>query len=185
MPNCKAVFGVSNVCGDLLQASGVDKDFWVGYISDLGAKISLTQTAAISSLTFQAYQGLIKFEGQKFTHSFSHEVMVGAGGSISYKHMTNVRLMPLSTQDDVEMQRLSQAQDVFFIMQGNNEDFYILAPSKGMRVVAGAMRTSGVGPGEDVSSGLSFEGNEKVVPLRFSLNTTTQAIITYLDGLVR
>jgi hypothetical protein len=185
MPNCKAVYGISNVCSDLLQASGVDKDFYVGYVSDLSTKLSLTQTGAISSFSFLSYMGLVKFEGQKFAHSFSHELMVGAGGSISYKHLTTVKLMPLSTQDDVEIQRLSQAQDAFFVMQGNNEDFYILGPSKGMRAVAGAMRTSGVAAGEDVTTSLSFEGNEKVVPLRFSLGTTTQAIINYLDGLVR
>ena len=182
---CKAVYGITNVCADLLQASGVDKDFYVGYVSDLGTKISLTQTAAISSLSFVAYAGLVKFEGQKFSHSFSHELMVGAGGGISYKHMTSVKLMPLSTQDDVEIQRLSQAQDAFFVMQGNNEDFYIFGPSKGRRAVAGALRTSGVAAGDDVTTTPAFEGNEKVLPLRFSLGTTTQAIINYLDGLVR
>jgi hypothetical protein len=185
MANCKAVYGINNVCSDLLQASGADKDFYVGYVTDLSARISLAQTGAISSLSFLSYMGLVKFEGQKFSHSFSHELAVGAGGSISYKHMVNVKLMPLSTQDDVEIQRLTQAQDAFFIMQGNNEDFYILGPSKGLKAVAGPLRTSGVAAGEDVSTGISFEGNEKVVPLRFSLNTTTSAIISYLDGLVR
>lgn len=182
---CKAVSGITNVCGDLLQASGADKNFYVGYVSDLGASISLTQTGAISTLAFTAYNGLVKFEGFPSSHSFSHELMKGAGGSISYKHMCNVHLMPLSTTDDVEVQRLSQAQDAFFIFQGNNEDFYILGPGKGLHVIAGAMRTSGVNPGEDVTTSLSFEGNEKVVPLRFSLGTTTAAIISYLDGLVR
>ncbi len=170
MANCKVVYGVTNVCSDLLQASGVDKDFYVGYVSDLSAKFSLAQTGAISSISFLSYMGLVKFEGQKFSHSFSHELTVGAGGTISYKHMASVKLMPLSTQDDVEIQRLTQAQDAFFVMQDNNESFYIIGPSKGMRAVAGP---------------ISFEGNEKVVPLRFSLGTTTQAIINYLDGLVR
>lgn len=185
MANCKAVYGITNVCSDLLQASGVDKDFWVGYVSDLSARISLAQTGAISTLSFLSYQGLVKFEGQKFAHSFSHELTVGTGGSLSYKHMGVVKLMPLSTQDDVEIQRLTQAQDMFVIWQGNNEDFYIHAPSKGMRAVAGPMRTSGVAAGEDVTTTLTFEGVEKVVPLRFSLGTTTSAIISYLDGLVR
>lgn len=185
MANCKVVYGITNVCSDLLQASGADKDFYVGYVSDLSAKFSLAQTGAISSISFLSYMGLVKFEGQKFSHSFSHELTVGAGGSLSYKHMVGIKLMPLSTQDDVEIQRLTQAQDAFFVMSGNNEDFYILGPSKGMRAVAGPMRTSGVAAGEDVSTSLSFEGAEKVVPLRFSLGTTTQAIINYLDGLVR
>lgn len=185
MANCKVVYGITNVCSDLLQASGADKDFYVGYVSDLGADISLTQTGAISSLSFVAYAGLVKFEGQKFANSFSHEGLVGAGGGVSIKHMATVKMMPLSTQDDVEVQRLLQAQDMFMIMRGNNDDFYILGPSKGLRYVAGPIRTSGTAEGEDVASSLSFVGNEKVLPLRFSLGTTTKAIVNYLDGLVR
>lgn len=185
MANCKVVYGITNVCGDLLQASGVDKDFYVGYVSDLGTRISLAQTGAISSLSFQAYQGLVKFEGQKYSHSFSYELVKGAGGSISYKHMVTVKSMPLSTQDDVELQRLTQAQDAFIIMQDNNENFFIFGPSKGLTAVAGPLRASGVAAGEDVTASVSLEGNEKVVPLRFSLGTTTSAIVSYLDGLVR
>lgn len=185
MANCKVVYGITNVCGDLLQASGVDKDFYVGYVSDLSARISLAQTGAISSLSFLSYMGLVKFEGQKFSHSFTYELVKGQGGSISYKHTAIVKSMPLSTQDDVELQRLTQAQDAFVIFQDNNENFFILGPSKGMTAIAGPLRTSGVNSGEDVTATVTLEGNEKVVPLRFSLGTTTTAIINYLDGLVR
>lgn len=185
MANCKVVTGITNVCGDLLQASGADKDFWVGYVSDLGIKTSLAQTSAISSFTFQAYAGLVKFEGQKYSHSFGAELVKGAGGSISYKHTGSVKLMRLSVTDDVEFQRLTQAQDAFIVYQDNNESFFILGPSKGLTAVAGPISTTGVAAGEDVTSSVSFEGNEKVLPLRFTLGTTTQAIITYLDSLIR
>lgn len=185
MANCKVVTGITNVCGDLLQASGADKDFWVGYVSDLGTRFALTQSAAIGSISFLAYMGLVKFEGQKYTHSFGAELVKGAGGSISYKHTGNVKLMRLSTTDDVEFQRLTQAQDAFIVYQDNNESFFILAPSKGLTAVAGPINTTGVAAGEDTTSSISFEGNEKVLPLRFSLGTTTSAIITYLDSLIR
>jgi hypothetical protein len=66
MANCKVVTGINNVCGDLLQASGVDKDFYVGYVSDLSARFSLLQTGPIASIQFTPYNGLIKLEGQKF-----------------------------------------------------------------------------------------------------------------------
>lgn len=185
MANCKVVYGITNVCGDLLQASGSDKDFYVGYVSDLGARISLAQSGAISSISFLAYMGLVKFEGFKASNVFSHELVKGQGGSISYKHMGVIKLMPLSTQDDVEVQRLTQAQDMFIISQDTNENFFIHGASKGLTAVAGPMRTTGTGNGEDVTTTLTFEGFEKTVPLRFSLGTTTQAIISYLDGLVR
>jgi len=185
MANCKVVTGITNVCGDLLQASGADKDFWVGYVSDLGTRLSLTQTAPISALSFVAYAGLVKFEGQKYSHYFGAELVKGAGGSISYKHTGNAKLMRLSVTDDVEFQRLTQAQDAFIVYQDNNESFFILGPSKGLMAVPGPISTTGVAAGEDTTSSISFEGNEKVLPLRFSLGTTTSAIITYLDSLIR
>jgi len=183
--NCRVVNGINNVCGDLLQASGVDKDFWVGYISDLSVKFSLTQTAAIANIQFYPYYGLVKFSGRKYSHKFDSEVMVAAGGSISYTHKGLVKLLNLSTQDDVELQRLTQAQDMFIIAQDNNEAFKIYAPSKGFSVVAGALQTTGQADGEDVLASLNFISSEKVLPLRFTLGTTTQANIDYLDSLIR
>ena len=185
MANCKVVTGINNVCGDLLQASGVDKDFWVGYVSDLSVRFSLTQSAAIASMQFIPYNGLIKFEGQKFAHKFDYELNVAPGGGISYTHKGMVKLMNLSTQDDVELQRLTQAQDMFIITQDNNDNFYIYAPSKGFQAVAGPIRTTGQAAGEDVSSTVSFMSNEKVLPLRFTTGTTVSATITYLDSLIR
>lgn len=183
--NCKVINGIDNACADLLQASGVDKDFWVGYVSDLGTRISLTQSGPISSLSFVAYAGLVKFSGQKFAHKADAELMVAAGGSISYSHKAMVKLMALNTTDDVEIQRLTQAQDMFIIIQDNNESFFIFGPSKGMQAVAGPIKTTGQAAGEDTSNTVNFIGNEKVLPLRFDRGSGVSSNISYLDGLVR
>lgn len=183
MANCKVQFGISNVCGDLLQVSGLDKDFWVGYVSDLSTRISLDQTGAISALAFAAYNGLYKFEAQKFSHVASYDLQKGAGGTISYLHRVALRMMNLSTRDDVEVQRLTQAQDAFVIVQDNNESFFIYGPSKGLTSVAGALRTSGQNSGEDVSTLVTLEGAEKVLPLRFDAGSTS-ATLTLLNGYV-
>lgn len=185
MANCKAVTGINNVCGDLLQASGVDKDFYVGYISDLSARFSLTQTGPIAVITFIPYNGLIKFEGQKYAHKFDHELAVGQGGSISFLHKALIKTMALSTQDDVELQRLAQAQDMFIINSDNNENIMIYAPSKGFSAVSGPIGTTGQKEGEDVSDTLNFIASEKVLPLRFTLGGTHQADINYLNSLIR
>lgn len=185
MANCKVVTGINNVCSDLLQASGVDKDFWVGYVSDLSVRFSLTQTGPITSIQFIPYNGLVKFEGQKFAHKFDYELTVAPGGSISYTHKGQIKLKNMSTQDDVEIQRLTQAQDMFIIIQDNNENFFIYAPSKGFQAVAGALATTGMAAGEDTSTVINFMGSEKVLPLRFSTGSTTSANITYLDSLIR
>jgi len=183
--NCRVVNGITNVCGDLLQASGVDKDFWVGYCSDLSVKFSLTQTGVISNIQFYPYNGLVKFQGQKFAHKFDSELAVAPGGGISYTHKGMIKLMSLNTTDDVEIQRLTQAQDMFVIIQDNNEAFKIFAPAKGFNAVAGPLNTTGQNVGEDTATTINLIGSEKVLPLRFAYGSTTQATIDYLDTLVR
>lgn len=183
--NCKVIYGIDNACADLLQASGVDKDFWVFYISDLSTRISLAQTGPISTLSFLSYMGLVKFSGQKFAHKADSELMVAAGGSISYTHKAMVKLMSLNTTDDVELQRLSQATDLGLIIQDNNENFFIYGPSKGLSAVAGPIKTTGQAAGEDTSATLNFLGNEKVLPLRFDRGSGVTGNISYLDGLIR
>ncbi len=183
--NCRVLYGIQNSCGDLLQASGNSKDFWVGYVSDLAVKFSLLQTGAISFVQFIPYNGLVKFEGQKYSNQFTYDLAVAPGGGISYTHKGAVKLMNLSTQDDVELQRLTQAQDAFIITADANESYFIYAPSNGFRAVAGQIKTTGLNAGEDTTSMISFESSEKVVPLRFSLGTTPAAIVSYLDALVR
>lgn len=176
MANCKVQFGVSLVCGDLLRSSGVDKDFYVGYISDLGTRFDLTQTGSISSIHFAAYNGLVKFEGQKFSHKFDWELQKAAGGTLSYLHRAIVKMLPLSTRDDVEVQRLTQAQDAFIVFQDNNSDFFIVGAGKGLTAIAGAIGTTGQAQGEDISSTITLEGSEKTLFLRFSAGTVTQTV---------
>lgn len=168
-----------------MQASGVDKDFWVGYVSDLSVKFSLTLTAPISNIQFYPYNGLVKFSGRKYSHKFDTEGAVAQGGSVSIPHKAMIKLMNLSTQDDLEIIRFMQAQDMFIIYQDNNEVFKIGAPSKGYSYVAGPLQTTGQADGEDVLSTLNFISSEKVLPLRFTTGGTTQANIDYLDSLVR
>jgi len=185
MANCRVVNGINNVCGDLLQASGADKDFYVGYCSDLSVRFSLLQTGPITSIQFTPYFGLVKFEGQKFAHKFDSEGAVAPGGSVSILHKAMIKLMTLSTQDDLEVQRLMQATDMFIVAADNNEVFKIYAPSKGFQYVAGPLQTTGQAAGEDVSNTLNFLGHEKVKPLIFNTGGTYAANISYLDGLIR
>lgn len=185
MANCKSTIGITNVCGDLLQASGVDKDFWIGYVSDLSVKFSLAQTAAIGNIQFVPYNGLTKYESRKYSHKFDQDGTVAPGGNIGLQHKAQIKIMSLSTTDDVEVQRLMQAQDMFIIFQDNNESFFIAAPSKGFSYVAGPLNTTGQADGEDTMTILNFIGSEKVKFLRFAVGATTQSTIDYLNSLIR
>lgn len=181
---CKAVYGISNVCGDLLFPGGADPVFYVGYLSDLGTQISLTQTGDIASLQFQAYRGLVKFEGPKFAHNFTYEVGRGPGGNIWYVHKAMVKLVALSTVDDVEAQRLTQASDAFIIYQNNNQQFKIMGAGRGLSAEAGPMGGTGTDANADVADTINLTGAEKTKPLNFFATSYTNTI-SLLDGYVR
>lgn len=184
MAICKVQYGIDNRCGDLLFPGGADKDFWVGYTSDLGTRFDLTQTGALSAIQFAAYAGLVKFEGIKYSNSFDYETVVGAGGNIFYTHKALVKLIALSTQDDVEIQRLTQAQDAFIVYQNNNEQFFIMGASKGLKAVAGPLGGTGVQAADNVADMVTLQGEEKTKPLRFFATSVTNTL-SLLNGYVR
>lgn len=181
--NCRAT-SLTNVCADLLQASGVDKDFWGGYVSDLSVKISLTMSGPIANLQFYPYSGLFKYQGRKYSHKFDTDDQVAPGGNISQLHKGMVKVMALNTADDVSVLRLKQAQDLFIVFQDNNEQFKIAAPSKGFSLVPGPSFTTGQAENEDTMTVINLQSVEKVPFLRFDRGSTTQANIDYLDSLV-
>ena len=184
MATCKVTNPVQLACGDLLYPGGADGVFYVGYISELGIKLSNAQIADISSLTFMAYAGLRKFEGTKFAHNFGSEIALGAGKNISYTHRGTVKLITQSTADDVSVQQLSQSTDAFIIYQNNNNQWMILGPTKGLSVAAGPLQTTGTETGADISDTLILEGAEKTKPLRF-FSVSETATQTLLDSYVR
>lgn len=180
---CKVQYGISNACGDLLFPGGADKTFWAGYVSDLSVRFSTAQTGVISSISFKAYQGLVKFEGQKFSHIFASEGQKAAGGNRSIVHRSTVKFLTLSTQDDVEIQRFIQAEDMFIIYKDNNDQFFISGYGNGLAYEPGPIQTTGQASGDDVSDTIILAGVEKTKPLRF-LVTDVASTIAYLDARV-
>lgn len=184
MAGCKVTNPINLACGDLLYPGGADGVFYVGYLSELGTRFSNAQIADISSITFVAYAGLRKFEAAKFSLKFDSELAVGAGGNISVTHRANIKLITQSTADDVSMLQLAQATDAYIIFQNNNNQWFILAPTKGLRAVAGPLQSTGQASGDDVSDMLILEGAEKTKPLRF-FSVSETATQTLLDSYVR
>lgn len=180
---CQVQYGISIVCGDLNFPGGVNPDFYVGYTTDLSSPISGVQSGVISSLSFSAYKGLVKFEGQKFAHKFDWSFTKGAGGNGYWMHRATVKLIALSTQDDVEVQRLLQAQNAFVVWRNNNDQFFVSGYGQGLSGAAGDVGTSGVAAADDVSDTIILEGAEKTKPLRFDVGTVATTL-SYLNARV-
>ncbi len=180
---CRVQYGISIACGDLSFPGGVFPDFYVGYVRDLSTPISNIQSGVISSLSFVAYRGLVKFEGQKYAHKADWSFPKGAGGNGYWLHRFTSKLTSLSTQDDVEIQRLLQAQDAFVIWRNNNNQFLISGAVNGMIGMAGDVGTSGMAASDEVTDTVILEGAESTKPLRF-LVTDVASTVTYLEARV-
>jgi hypothetical protein len=180
--SCKVASGMTNDCTSRLKASGLGKNFWLGYKSDLDTQISQTQTADISQIDFGSYGTLYKFEGTKFAHDWSYELKPTAGGNISYDQVFNYKLMPDTTADDVTLQKLHLADDAFIVVESPNQEFFILGSGQGMSASAGAGGSGGKESGGDVADNGTMTSNEKIKPLRFALGGGYQATLDYLNS---
>lgn len=181
--SCRATSGFTNNCSDQLRVGGMDRTFWLGYISQLDTKISNLQTADISTLDFGSYGGLLRFDGNKFSHSFSDALQVAGGsGNKSYKHTLTVKLLPNSTADDVILQQINLGQDIFAVVQDNNSKFFILAPTKGMSAESDEFNSGDAGDA-DTRNTVVLSGIETTKKLRFSTAGGYDQTLAYLTGL--
>lgn len=177
---CNVENGITNTCADLLRVGGMDLTFWVTYKSQLDTQISLTQTADISSLDFGSYGGLVRFDGNKFSHTGGNELVVAAGGNKSYKHTFTAKLLSTSTADDLSLQQLALGNDVIIIAQDNNQKFFIYGAGNGLSAESGA-QSSGQTGDSDTSDTITLSGQELTKPLRFAL-ATYQQTLDYIES---
>jgi hypothetical protein len=178
--SCKVTSGTSNTCADLRKVSGLGKDFWIGYKSDLDTQISTTQSADISQLDFGSYGGLYKFEGSKFAHDFTWELAVASGGNKSFTHTLNVKVTPGTTAEDAQLQNLLLGDDIFAVVEDLNKEFYILGAGNGLSSTAASGGSGGKESGGDTADSATLTGNETTKPLRFALAGGYQATRDYI-----
>lgn len=168
------------VCGDTLYPGGVYGKVWAGHTSDLSTQFPLTQATDVTTILFSAYNGLKMLEGVKNVHLFASTGNKGAGGNVSIEHSATLKLLAMSTQDDVAIQGLMQATDVFFIARNNRREFFIYGPT-GMTYQPGALQSFGQAATDDTSDTIILTSTEIVKPLRF-VPTGVSDIEAYLDA---
>jgi hypothetical protein len=178
--NCKVNQGIDALCEDILGVGGASPRFWVGHKSELDTQISLAQTGPITALDFGAYGFLRRFEGQKYSHQFGDEAVTGSGGNKSWTHTLIAKLLPKTTADDVAIQQMQLAQDMFVIVEDNNQKFFILGAGNGMTGTANT-QNSGTTADSDTTDTITLTGSERTKKLRFELPGGYQATLNYLQ----
>lgn len=176
---CRITSGITNTCADLLKVGGADQTFWVFYLSQLDTQISLLQAADINALDFGSYGGVLRFDGNKFAHSFGSELVVSPGGNKHYKHTAVIKILPGSTAEDVLLQTLNLGTDIAIVYQTNNREFFILGAGNGLSVVSDPQNT-GQGQDSDTTDTITLEGAETTKPLRFATGAGYQHTLDYL-----
>jgi hypothetical protein len=92
----------------------------------------------------------------------------------AFKILTN------STADDLTLQDLNLGNDVFVVVQDNNQKFFILGAGNGLSVVTDVQNSGQTGD-SDASDTVTLEGQELTKPLRF-LVTNYQSTLTFLES---
>ena len=178
---CKVTQGITNSCEDVTRVGGLGKTFWVGYLSDLDTQFSLAQSADITTIDFGAYGGLYRFDGRKFSHSYTTSLTVAQGGNKAYTQTFVGKLLSKTTADDLTLKTLALADDIFIVAQDNNQGFVILGAGNGLSASAGEMTTGTTGD-SDSSTTITLSGSETTQPLRFSLGGGFQATLDYIES---
>jgi hypothetical protein len=177
---CQIENGLTTDCSDLLRVGGLGKTFWVTYKAQLDTQFSLAQTADISAIDFGTYGGFQRFDGNKYSHSFTTETQRAAGGNVSFKQSFSAKVLSGSTADDVVLQTLALGEDIIIFAEDNNQNFYIIGAGNGLSMESGT-QTSGEAGDSDNRDTMVLSGQEKTRPLRFAL-ATYQQTLDYIES---
>lgn len=177
MALCGINQGFNFDCLSLKRVSGVRR-VWAFNIADLRTAIDPNGTGYVTGLEFNGYDGLYEFESRKFSHQFTHNLVVSEGGNASF---TQTGVLKLFVDTPAEVAALSDlaVSNVGFVVLTNNSEFRIYGAENGMTAGDGTTGTTGRLQGEDTTDTVTMIGSEKL-PYRILFKTdfaTTLALV--------
>lgn len=135
------------------------------------ATFDVDSTAVISTIELNTYATLYKFEGAKFSHSATSNLVKTESGNVSFTHELTMKVYNTNISDDQVLQNLSVAE-VFAVIQTNNDDFFIYGAGNGLSASAVTAQT-GKNAGDDSTTTVVLTGTERTLPKRFSAGNKT------------
>lgn len=181
---CLVSNGMLVTCDDLRRVGGVNKRFWLFNINGIDKTAgtngyTIDASGFVTAITFGVYGGLLKFEGQRKSHSGGWTEANAAGGNRFFTHDVIVKLLNTAPWDDQVIEDLLVA-DVGVILETNNQEFIMYGGFNGMSMEEAAQNT-GQENESDESSSLTFKGEEKELPKRV-FTTDYATTIALLEG---
>ena len=180
MALCGINQGFNFDCNSLKRVSGVRR-LWAFNVADLRAGIDPNGTGYVSGLEFNGYDGLYEFESRKFSHQFTHTLVVAESGAASW---TQTGVIKVFVDTPAEVAALSDlaVSNVGFIVLTNNSEFRIYGAENGMTAGDGTTGTTGRAQGEDTTDQITMIGSEKL-PYRVLLRTDYNTTLAYVEAL--
>lgn len=181
MALCGITQGFNFDCNSLKRVSGV-KRVWAGNLDDF-APIDPGGVGIVTGIQAKTgYDVLYEFESKKFSHQFTHNLVIAEGGAASFTQTGVLRLFVDSAAEVAALADLAVA-NVIFIVLTNNGEFRIYGSENGMSAGDGTTGTTGLAQGENTTDQVTMIGSERL-PYRILLKTdyaTTLALVEALE----
>ena len=180
MALCGITQGFNFDCNSLKRVSGVRR-LWAFNIDDLTTGIDPNGTGYVAGLEFNGYDGLYEFESRKFSHQFTHNLVVAESGAASWTQTGGIKVF-VDTPAEVAALSDLAVSNVGFIVLTNNSEFRIYGAENGMTAGDGTTGTTGRAQGEDTTDQITMIGSEKL-PYRVLLRTDYNTTLAYVEAL--
>ena len=174
--------GVLSNCATRKEAiGGVKTSFWLGSIAQLDTTqtlLNIDGSLNITSLDFENYGGLYKFNGIKNGANGTDDISQDEDGNPFFPHTAAFKLYYVTAEDILRIESLAYV-DLFVIYEDFNGLFSIFGLPHGLTITS-APKSTGNAPGDSVARLLTLEGSQNILRRMFSAGTyaETKATLT-------
>jgi len=177
--NCGITDNIDITCLDLRKPGGYYETVWVFNKSDLRIPIDVTLAAYVTSLEFNTYRSLYRFDSTKFAHEATWTIGKGDGGNVFYPQTVTLRLANSNPAADKVIEDAS-VSDLGIITRSNAGEYQIWGAENGVSAGDGSTGGAGRQATDSTFSVLVLTGTERYLPKRLLIGGSSANTLAYL-----
>lgn len=179
--NCGITDNIDITCLDLRKPGGLYETVWVFNKTDLRIPIDVTLAAYVTSLEFNTYRSLYRFDSTKFAHEATWAVQKGDGGNVSFLQTVTLRLAASNPAADKVIED-STVADLGVITRSNAGEYQIWGAENGVSAGDGTTGGAGRQATDSTFTTLVLTGTERYLPKRLLIGGTSANTLAYLTA---
>ena len=188
MSGCNDILLGSNPsCAAIKKPGGVKKRIWIGLKSEISGYTRNGGTDDIETISM-AMNGSIPYTLKKFISkrdkiNVQFPAVIGEN-VVTYNHQVSTPVFYSTTQELNNLEVLMSSEEVFVIVEGNDEKLMVLGIKEGMKASAGEGGL-GVLVNDNTAYNITLAGEQTELPKYFNISTsaTLAQNIAYLDAI--